>query len=96
MSHFAKTLSRLLEAKRISQNDLAYRIGLSRPAIGNLLAGGKPSWETVQLLALALEVDACTFCDPALRTRPKAEPKRRGRPPKTEPEPKKKTRKRSA
>jgi transcriptional regulator with XRE-family HTH domain len=84
---FAERLRSVRERQGVSQYALAKRTGLSKQALSQLEQGGSdPAWTTVQLLALALDVDCAAFADPALKL-PESEPARpRGRPRKTEAE----------
>lgn len=85
MTSFADRLRREREAAGLSQYALAKRSGLSKQALSNLEAGNRePTWQTVQLLALALDVSCETFVDPSVK--PPATPPSapRGRPRKTD------------
>jgi transcriptional regulator with XRE-family HTH domain len=81
---FADRLREAREAAGLSQYALAKRSGLSKQAVSNLELGERePTWQTVQLLAVALGVDCTAFVDPSLQP-PASEPARpRGRPTKT-------------
>jgi transcriptional regulator with XRE-family HTH domain len=83
--HFAERLKTLREGKGLSQYALAKLTGLSKQAVSRLEQGDRePSWSTVQLLAVALDVDCRAFADPGV-TLPASEPLRpRGRPAKRE------------
>lgn len=79
--YFAERLKALREQKGISQYALAKLTGLTKQALSRLeLSEREPTWNTVQLLALALDMDCTAFVDPSL-TLPDLEPARpRGRP----------------
>jgi transcriptional regulator with XRE-family HTH domain len=79
--YFAERLKALRERKGISQYALAKLTGLTKQALSRLeLSEREPTWTTVQLLALALDVNCTAFADPSL-TLPDLEPARpRGRP----------------
>ncbi len=96
---FAVRLKTIREAAGLSQYALAQRSGLTKQALSRLELGERePTWETVQLLAVALGVDCREFVDPGIKPPPAAEPKPRGRPrkpadaPASEPVPAKKPR----
>jgi transcriptional regulator with XRE-family HTH domain len=79
--YFAEKLKALRERKGVSQYALAKLTGLSKQGLSRLELGERePTWTTVQLLSLALDVDCAAFADPALAL-PEPEPSRpRGRP----------------
>jgi transcriptional regulator with XRE-family HTH domain len=86
---FAERLRALRDGAGLSQYALAKRSGLTKQALSRLELGERePTWQTVQLLALALNVDYGEFADPEL-TLPEGadEPRPRGRPRKAEPPP---------
>jgi transcriptional regulator with XRE-family HTH domain len=57
---FAQRLQELMEAKRISQQELAARVGCSQPAISQMLQRRcRPQKKTILKLAEALNVQAC-------------------------------------
>lgn len=57
---FAQRLRELMEAKRISQLDLAQRVGCSQPAISQMLNRNcRPQKKTILRLAEALNVQPC-------------------------------------
>lgn len=95
MADFAEKLKRLREDAALSQNILAQMSGVTRQSISQLEMGEyPPTWETVQRLALALQVDATRLTDDELTVPGVPLPaKPRGRPRKhpvaTEPAPKK-------
>ena len=78
---FANRLRERREAAGLSQYALAKQSGLSKQALSQLEKGiREPTWQTVQLLAVALGVDCSAFVDPSLQP-PDVEPaKPRGRP----------------
>lgn len=81
---FAVRLKALLDEKGMSQYALAKLAGLSKQAVSNLILGNRePSWETVQRLAAALEVDCSAFADPSIETASPDTLQGRGRPRKT-------------
>jgi transcriptional regulator with XRE-family HTH domain len=84
-SSFAERLRSLRETAGLSQYALSRQAGLSKQALSHLELGiREPTWQTVQLLAVALGVSTDAFVDPNLKPAP-AEPARpRGRPRKTE------------
>ncbi len=84
-SDFAARLRELREKAGLSQYALAKLAGISKQAIHQLEEGtNKPSWETVQKLALALGATCEAFVDPGLSV-PDVEPAKRGRPRKAGP-----------
>jgi transcriptional regulator with XRE-family HTH domain len=57
---FAERLRAVMEAKRISQQELAVRVGCSQPAISQMLNRNcRPQKKTILKLAEALNVQAC-------------------------------------
>jgi transcriptional regulator with XRE-family HTH domain len=96
-AYFAERLRTLRERQGIpSAYALAKITGLTKQAVSLLELGrSDPSWSTVQLLALALDVDTSEFIDPDLDLPEVEEARPRGRPRKEETEteqaPKKKT-----
>jgi transcriptional regulator with XRE-family HTH domain len=62
----SKRLREIREKRGITQYALAKQSGVTKQAIGRLEAGSavKPTWETVQLLAIALGVDCRYFQEP--------------------------------
>jgi transcriptional regulator with XRE-family HTH domain len=83
---FAERLRHLREKAGLSQYALARQAGLSKQAVSNLEAGNRePTWQTVQLLALALGVDCGAFVDPAVRLPDTSPVLPRGRPRKSDP-----------
>jgi transcriptional regulator with XRE-family HTH domain len=82
---FADRLRALREEAGLSQYALARQAGLSKQGLSRLELGERePTWQTVQLLALALGVSCERFVDPGLKP-PEAAPARpRGRPPKAQ------------
>jgi transcriptional regulator with XRE-family HTH domain len=85
---FAARLQALREAAGLSQYALAKKSGLTKQAMSRLELGeNEPTWQTVQLLAAALEVDCSAFVDPDLRlpeespARPRGRPRKTGTPP---------------
>ena len=82
-NRFASKLRDAREAAGLSQYALAKRSGLSKQALSGLEAGiREPTWQTVQLLAVALGVSCETFVDPEMQP-PEgsdAPPRSRGRP----------------
>ncbi len=82
LPHFTRKLIELREAAGISQYQLAKLAGLTKQAVSRLELGQQgPAWETVQRLALALNVDCRAFADPSLQLPEQpATPPRRGRP----------------
>lgn len=98
---FAKRLKELLAEKGITQYSLAKLSGVSKQAINNIIVNDKePTWETVQRIAAALEVDCTEFKDPSIVAAAPETLQGRGRPRKDmedatpAPEPKKATKKR--
>jgi DNA-binding XRE family transcriptional regulator len=78
---FAKRLTTLREKAKLSKYALAKRIGLSRQAVFLIEKGiHKPTWTTVQLLALALGVDYAALAEPDLKLPNVAPVGPRGRP----------------
>ena len=78
---FADRLKAVREAAGLSQYALAKLSGLSKQAMSRLeLGNNEPTWETVQLLAVALGVDCREFVDPNVKPATPAESKPRGRP----------------
>ena len=64
---FGAVLLRLREAAGMSQYELAKRAGLTHQAISFLETGNrKPTWDTVQRLAMALGLDCSAFKDEGL------------------------------
>jgi transcriptional regulator with XRE-family HTH domain len=77
---FAKRLAALREKAGWTKYALAKRSGVTKQAIAKLETGeNEPSWETVQKLALALDVDCQEFVDPDI-TIPSAEESAPGKP----------------
>lgn len=65
---FSKKLCELREQRGLSQYALAKLSGLSKQALSKLELGNRePTWQTVQLLALALGVDPAAFVDPSIK-----------------------------
>jgi transcriptional regulator with XRE-family HTH domain len=85
-AYFAERLRTLRERQGIpSAYALAKITGLTKQAMSLLEMGrSDPSWSTVQLLALALDVDTSEFIDPDLELPEVEEAKPRGRPRKEE------------
>jgi transcriptional regulator with XRE-family HTH domain len=82
--NFATRLTALRERAGLSQYRLAQLTGLTRQAMSLLEMGDTaPSWLTVQLIALALDVSYDALADPTLSL-PEDEVNPRGRPPKVE------------
>jgi transcriptional regulator with XRE-family HTH domain len=80
---FAAKLEALREAAGISQYRLAQLSGLTKQTLSRLEMGAaQPSWETVQLLAAALDVECTVFLDPGLTLPAAPPPAWRGRRPK--------------
>jgi transcriptional regulator with XRE-family HTH domain len=85
---FAERLRALRDAAGLTSYALAKRAGLTLPALRQLeLGDSRPSWETVQRLAAALEVSCEDFADPELKRAANEPPRSRGRPPKKKDEP---------
>jgi transcriptional regulator with XRE-family HTH domain len=83
MANFAERLAAARRLAGLSQYALARRSGVSKQALSLLELGERaPTWETVQLLALALGVSTEDFRDPGLTLPPEKPPPRMGRPPK--------------
>ncbi len=86
---FAKRLRAFCKTRGLTPAALARLTGLTRPAVGNLANGdSRPTWATVQLLALALGVSTEEFRDKRLALPKPAPPGKRG------PRPKRKRQKR--
>lgn len=85
VARFADRLRELREAAGLTAYALAKKCGLTKQALYRLEEGSsEPTWQTVQLLAVALGVDCSAFVDPTVRP-PDTEPaKRRGRPKKAD------------
>src|SRR5262249_16874440 len=80
-SAFAVRLAELREAAGLSQYALAKKSGLTKQALSRLEMGTRsPTWDTVQLLALALDVEPNDFRDPSLTLPTPAAPRPPGRP----------------
>ena len=80
---FAKRLRAFCTARGLTPAGLARLTGLTRPAVGNLANGdSRPSWATVQSLALALGVSTEEFRDKRLKLPEPAPPGKRGPKPK--------------
>lgn len=81
-ANFAERLREERERAGLSQYALAKMTGLSKQALSHLELGKRePTWQTVQLLALALGVDCRTFADPDVALpEPPTDPPKRGRP----------------
>jgi len=83
---FAERLQALREGRGLSQYALAKQAGLSKQSLSRLERGERqPTWETVQLLALALGVDCREFTDTGLTVPGEQPPGKPGRPRKAEP-----------
>jgi transcriptional regulator with XRE-family HTH domain len=78
--YFAGRLKELREVARLSQQELADRVGQTTRQISRLETGAQqPSWETALALADALGVDCRAFLEEPARLPQTG----RGRPPKT-------------
>src|SRR2546423_337829 len=78
---FAARLTELREGAGMSQYALAKKSGLTKQAVSRLEMGTRsPTWDTVQLLALALDVEPNDFRDPSLTLPTPAAPRPPGRP----------------
>lgn len=80
--NFAGRLRELREGAGLTTYALAKKCGLTKQALYRLEQGGnEPTWQTVQLLAVALGVSCEAFTDPTLQPPAETEPPRpRGRP----------------
>lgn len=64
---FASRLEEILREKGVTQYALAKRTGITKQAISRLVLGHhEPTWDTVQRIAKALDMDCRDFVDPAL------------------------------
>jgi transcriptional regulator with XRE-family HTH domain len=78
---FAGRLRELREAAGLTTYALAKRCGLTKQALYRLENGSsEPTWQTVQLLAVALGVDCRSFVDPTITPPPEEPAAPRGRP----------------
>src|SRR5438552_11725675 len=78
---FASRLQALREQRGLSQYELAHRTGLTRQTLSRLEMGDRdPTWGTVQLLALALDVEPNEFRDPSITLPERAPAASPGRP----------------
>jgi transcriptional regulator with XRE-family HTH domain len=83
---FAHCLRAVREQAGITQYRLAKLSGVTRQALSRLEAGEtQPSWETVQRLVMALELDYHVFVDPDVTLPNHSSSRPRGRPPKAMP-----------
>jgi transcriptional regulator with XRE-family HTH domain len=81
--HFANRLRELRDAAGLSQYALAKLTGLKKQTLSKLETGRHdPSWTTIQLLALALDVDCEEFLEPTVALPEQIPARPRGRPPK--------------
>ncbi len=79
---FAQLLTNLREKAGLSIYALAKRAGMTRQGLSLLESGQRePGWETVQRLAMALDVSCEAFTDPSLSLPEIQPPGRPGRPP---------------
>jgi XRE family transcriptional regulator, regulator of sulfur utilization len=66
-THFAGVLRRLREGAGLTLSALARKSGVTKQALSKLERGvNGPTWDTVQRLALALDVDCLAFADQAV------------------------------
>src|SRR4051812_27162878 len=80
-TYFARKLTELREAAGLSKYRLAQLVGISHQALSMMESGQRgPSWDTVQKLALILDVDCAVFIDPGLQLPEVQPPKKAGRP----------------
>src|SRR5262245_42334266 len=78
---FGQRLAELREARGLTKYALSKRAGLTKQAISRIESEGRsPTWDTVQLLALALGVSCEAFNNPNLALPVPAVPKSKGRP----------------
>lgn len=79
---FAQILAHLIDLRGHTLFSLAKVSGITLQGLSYLVDGTveNPSWHTVQLLALALEVPIAVFRDKGLRLPPSQPRRQRGRP----------------
>ncbi len=82
--HFGRRLRELREAARLTQEQLAEKVGVKRDAVVRWESSKRePVWSSVLALAAALGVSCEAFAEPPAQPPP---PPRRGRPPKPQDE----------